>query len=334
MATIKRIGFNDNFTGGSPRPGGYAGYGGYQDYRAAPKPQQPRAWGPGGAGWQDRQGMVVPAAPKVAPAPTPVASTPVKPVAAPAPRVGLDDPEILSDPMLMKVKKLQETRRGDVRAGALARKKELAIQTGDSGLAREFGLDDTVAATAARNPLSAFAALKEAARVEERDLEEGLNQANLHFGGYRFTQIKELADSITAREAQAQAQAMQAFNAIQNDLLSGLSEADRLEMDAEVAAYERAVARRAAGGGGAGGVVDPGVGGPPAATPAAPPAGPLGAVLDTANPPPIVDDRDPYYGGGLSDIAAELLPFPGRKRQPDPLLAELLGGRGGRMFAV
>lgn len=342
---VKRYGFNDNFT--QPRswgPGG-SGWQGSQGL-AKPRPPQPRAWGPGGSGWQETQGFTPP---KVKPVAAPQAgapgTTPVKPAAAPAPRPSLDDPEILSDPILMKVKKAQETRRGDIRAGALARKKQLAIQTGDSGLAREFGLDDTVAQVAAQNPLSAFAAIRDAAKAEEFDLEEGLNKANLHFGGYRGTQLGELAKSILAREANAQAQARQAFSGIEDELLGGLGAADDAEMQAEMAAYDRAVARRAAGLAGSGGVPAPGpvAGGPGGATDPFAGSGLDPLIAELAGIPPVVppaaeastreaeidptfvplrpfDETDPYYGGSLADVRAELASIPQAASTPPPLL--------------
>lgn len=333
---VKRIGFLDNFTsgGGYVRSGPRAGGAYYQSVGE----RQNRARYGRNTGLNARSealnkqyqlGAYAPP-PKVTPAAPPVASAPVKPAAEPAARVQLDDPEILSDPMLLRVKKLQETRRGDVRAGALARKKELAIQTGSDVLAREFGLDDTVAQTAARNPLSAFAALREAARLEERDLEEGLNKANLHFGGYRGTQLGELAQSLLAREANEQARARQAFSGIEDNMLAGLSEADRLEMEAETAAYERAVARRAAGLGGSEGT-------PPPAPPGDNPLGP-GAGPNMPHPHLPFTETNPSFGSGRDALLAELMEIDAaRKLQPkrvDPLLAELLRGSGGRRFAV
>ncbi len=327
---IRRIGFNDNFRGGPGfvgggfrGPGG-PGFAGRQGF-APQRPPTPRAFGPGGPGFVGGP----PAVPKVAPAAAPVASTPVQPAAAPQPRVALDDPEILSDPVLLKVRKLAETQRGDIRAGALARKKQLAIQTGSDVLAREFGFGESEATAARDNPLSAFAAIRDASRLEERDLEEGLNKANLHFGGYRGTQLGELARSILAREANAQAQARQSFSGIESELLGGLGDADEREMQAEADAYFRAVARRAAGLGGSPGVVD--------------------------DRPPPIDDRPPDPGdptvqrhGVLSELESlgELFDESGRlrtvnpelsgliaellkPRKPDALLEEILRGRGG-----
>lgn len=343
---IKRFGFNDNFLGS----GGKKSYGRPDAWQYAQNTKGRQQFGAPDP-WQYATGIAKPPPPKITPVAAPAAgapgTAPVKP-ATPAPRVGLDDPEILSDPILMKVKKAQETRRGDIRAGALARKKQLAIQTGDSGLAREFGLDDTVAQVAAQNPLSAFAAIRDAAKAEEFDLDEGLNKANLYFGGYRGTQLGELAKSILAREANAQAQARQAYSAIEDELLGGLGSADDAEMQAEMAAYDRAVARRAAGLAGSGGVpAADAVSGAPA-SPTAPPAPPtlvdlrpftdadpyagsgrdalvaeLAGIRPSAQPEPVAlqpfTDADPYAGSGLAAVRAELASIPQAASTPPPL---------------
>ncbi len=312
---IRRIGFNDNFRGSGFRGGpGFAGRQGF----APPRPPKPRAWGPGGPGWQQQQGF---AAPRV----TPVArvdSAPVQAAAEPQTRLTLDDPEILSDPVLMKIRKAQETRRGDIRAGALARKKQLAIETGSDVLAREFGLDESAATAARDNPLSAFAAVRKAGQLEEVDLEEGLNKANLRFGGWRGTQLGELARSILAREANAQAQARQSFMGIEGELLGGLGSADEIEMQAEADAYFRAVDRRAKGLGGSPGVVDPDTGDPLGSDDPRRP-GDDDVFVSAGNP--LDRMADPYFAP-VDALLAELLQ---PKKKPDALLEEILRGRGG-----
>ena len=331
---VRRIGFNDNFgrAGGyldAPLRGGPQRGGLYGTYR--PRPVLPPMPGYLDSPLRGRM-PVAPTAPAAPPVTTsaPVTSTATE--SKDSSRVQLDDPEILSDPLLMQVKKLQATRRGDLKAGALARKKELAIQTGSGALAKEFGLDDTVERVANENPLSAFAALREASRLEERDLEEGLNKSNLYFGGYRGTQLGELAKSILAREANEQAKARSAFSAIESDLLGGLSAADDAEMQAEADAYARAVARRAAGVGGSAGV-DGGSGGGGAGGSG---GGGGGDPASASDGELFETDRASRGSARIADagadaLLAELLRPPKR----DPLLEEILRGyRGGRWETI
>ena len=246
---IKRIGFTDNFAPRAWGPGG----GGWRSQQGLAKP---RAWGPGGSGWQSEQGLPAPSykAPPIAsaPAPAPVATAKPGGSTATTDRPSLDDPSITSDPLLLKVRKLHQGRRDDYRAGALSQKRQLAIETGDAGFANELGLDAATVQAARDNPLSAFAAIRDAGVAEGRDLTEGLNKANLLFSGYRGTQLGELAKSLLAREANAQAQARARYGSIENDLLAGLGNADDLEMQAEADAYGREVDRRRGGGGGGG----------------------------------------------------------------------------------
>lgn len=331
---VKRIGFLDNFTG----TGGMAGRTRY-GMGGGVRPVAPRAWGPGGAGWQNQQGLPATARPKVntgwagatdasgVPAsaglggfgadgkPTAAITAGVTPAAEKRP-VTLEDPAIASDPVLLKVRKLAQGQRDDAGTSALARKKQLAIQTGDSGLAREFGLDDTVAQLAAQNPLSNLAVIRDQGVKEERAFNEDANKANLFFSGYRGEQLGELAKALLTAEAQTQARAREGFSGIESELLGATAGADRLEMDAETAAYERALA---AGLGTEQVPVDLGAG--------APVTDPVAFGENIVSAPgggAPFDANDPYFGGGISDIAAELLGIPGAKRQPRSPLEALL----------
>lgn len=315
---VKRIGFLDNFSGGYVRSGPRAGSPYYQTVGAA---QNRDRYGRGAGlfarsdALNQRHQLGAYARPKVN---TETVATPPPAPAAPAasapPAVTLDDPAITSDPVLLKVRKLASGQRDDAATSALARKKQLAIQTGDAGLAREFGLDDTVAQLAAQNPLSNLAVIRDQARLSERGFNEEANKANLFYSGYRGEQLGELAKALLTAEAQAQARAREGFSGIEAELLGAGSAADQLEMQAEADAYARAVAA-GLGGGTADAGAGAGAGGP---------AGQQSPGDDALVPLRQFDANDPYYGSGLAAIAAELLSIPGRGRKPDPLLEALL----------
>lgn len=177
--------------------------------------------------------------PRPTPTPTTTSAQPTEPQQPRRPE--LDDPLVLSDPLLIRAKKLAETQRGDANASALARKKRLAIETGDEKLAREFGLDEDTIRAARENPLSTFALLREAGRLEERALNDRRNKENLWYSGTRANDLSQLAKELLAREAQAGSRARDTFTGIQNDLLEALGAADAYEQDALADAYANAV---------------------------------------------------------------------------------------------
>lgn len=270
---VKRIGFVDNFKdsqqsgygpGSKPyaRSGPRAGSPYYQAAGAAYKPPATPKVNTTLTAEDPRVQASLDANPQSTMGPSPNVNYPAQ--AAPRGALSLEDPAIVSDPVLQKARKLAQGQRDDAATSALARKKQLAVQVGDAGLAREFGLDDTVAQTAAQNPLSILAAIRDQAIRNERDFNESTLEPNLFFSGYRGSELGELAKARLTAEAQAQARAREGFSGIESELLGAGGLADQMEMDAEAAAYARALEAGSGGemvdvGAGAGGATGGGI---------------------------------------------------------------------------
>lgn len=338
MAKVTTYGFHSPIT---RELAGYPGYQASKRPKAAPSPYPYLSQGfkPVFPFKQDPYANSTPGYKPQAPAATPAAPAPAAPQPQARPAY---DPSVdyQGDPILQRIRKMSQGQRDTAQAAALARKVGLATELGDTGFARELGLDEAQIGAAGANPLSTFAQLGQAEKKSTSALDEALNQSNLYFSGHRGTQLGELAQNFLAQRAGALGQARQGYAGIEGDLLSGLGEADRAEMEAEAAAYGRAVdASRFAWSSGAGApdgtpppLLPPGGGGDGGGRPAEP--GYVGAADPNGDFPRSQPLTNLLGGGGVtnpdvSPLIAELLR---PRKRPDPLLAEILRGGGGRNY--
>lgn len=211
------------------------------------RPAGPRAWGPGGTGWQQRQGLAVPARPP-APAAKPTAPTPTpqQPGASPY--------DASADPILQQIRALTGKQRGDLESGARKGRTQLAIEYGDESLARQYG-GDSFAQAARDNPFSVAAELARSYQRGGREIDESYNQDNLFYSGARGQALTDLAFDYQRRSARAESEKQQRLSAITAELAQALAGLDREEIDALGAANSRALERALEYG------IDPGVGG-------------------------------------------------------------------------
>ncbi len=324
FARIKTYGFGSG-KGYSAIDRNLAGAGGYQGYQATPKKPRvisylsqgataprPKATplasttpGYGGPTNPDDTPRAAPIAAPAAPAPAPTRET--------APR----DPNVNyeSDPILQKIRKAAQGQRDTAQSAARTRKVQLATQLGDTGFARELGLSDAETAAAAANPLSDLALLGRTEEKSTATLEDALNKANLYFGGHRGTQLGELAQNFLGQRAGALGAARQGYAGILGDLLSSEGDADRMELEADAAAYGRELDRQRAGGAGA----PAGPAGPGTPPPLLPPDGP-----PPGTPPPLLP---PGGGDPVRGAASIVSGFGGATDPNDPLRINLLAGR-------
>lgn len=124
-----------------------------------------------------------------------------------------------TDPAVAAAAGLAAKQRAMAQATALARRKQAAIEYGDpSGIA---GIDEETQRAARENPFSILKNVDRSYETGTRELEEGLNAANLFYSGYRGQQLAEAARGYQ----QTKYDAANAFRGLMTDVDSSLAEA-------------------------------------------------------------------------------------------------------------
>lgn len=184
----------------------------------------------------------IPKAPPRRPTPVPGAY-PRDPVRAPAPvptaptyaaggmtggmGAGYD---VNSDPAVAAAQGLAAKMRARAQAVAAAKRAQAAIEYGDpEGVT---GLDDKTKTAARDNPFSVLKNLAHSNETGTRDLEEGLNKANLFYSGYRGKQLAENARGYQNARYQAGTNFRALQSGIDSDLADALLNADIYEQSA------------------------------------------------------------------------------------------------------
>lgn len=155
-----------------------------------------------------------------------------------------------TDPAVAAAQGLAAKMRARAQAVAQAKRIQAAIEYGDpTGVE---GLDESQQAAARDNPFSILKNLEHSNEVGTKDLEEGLNKANLFYSGYRGKQLAE-----NARGYQnARYQAGTSFRALQSDIGNNLADA---LLNADI--YEQNALLNSSGGSYGGGYDEGGGGG-------------------------------------------------------------------------
>jgi hypothetical protein len=126
---------------------------------------------------------------------------------------------ISADPAVMAAQGLAAKMRATAQASALAKRKQAAIEYGDpTGVE---GIDAATSKAATENPFSVLKNLEHSYSTGKRDLEEGLNQSNLFYSGYRGQQLGEAARGYQGARHQAGTN----FKGLMTDINDRLAEA-------------------------------------------------------------------------------------------------------------
>ena len=127
--------------------------------------------------------------------------------------------DINSDPAVAAAQGLAGKIRAQAQARALAKREQAAIEYGDpTGVT---GISEKSSTAARENPFSVLKNLDYSYKTGLRDLEEGLNSANLFYSGYRGQQLGEAARGYE----QGRYTAGTNYRALQSDISDQLSEA-------------------------------------------------------------------------------------------------------------
>ena len=145
-----------------------------------------------------------------------------------------------TDPLLQQVAALGTQSRQGAESGALALRKQTAIDYGDEALARTFG-DEATAVAARNNPNSVRAQLQKSYEEAQRDLENQYNESNLFYGGARIKGLADLATTLTNQQAQAAGEQQKTLSGIEEQRLSAIRAADAADLQAQQEAYNRAL---------------------------------------------------------------------------------------------
>jgi hypothetical protein len=121
-----------------------------------------------------------------------------------------------SDPVLARIRALNQQTLANAQAEAESIKKKAVIDTGLADVGAQVGVDAGTLEAARSNPFSAAALLARESAERGRSLDEQLNQGNLFYSGHRANQLGELAFNTT-----------QAQTGLANDLRSLLGQADQ-----------------------------------------------------------------------------------------------------------
>lgn len=132
-----------------------------------------------------------------------------------------------SDPAVAAAQGLAAKMRATATAQALAKRKQAAIEYGDpSGVE---GIDEETSKAARENPFSILKNLEHSYSTGTRDLEEGLNKANLHYSGYRGQQLGEASRGYQDSRYQAATRFKGLNTDISDQLANALLNADSYE---------------------------------------------------------------------------------------------------------
>lgn len=167
--------------------------------------------------------------------------------------------DLETDPILQRMHALAASQRAQAESGALALRKQLAIDYGDTGYGKT--LDESTGKAAEQNPFSVFANLANQYQTGTRNLEENLNAHNLFYGGARINALANALTDYQRQQAAATGQEQQSLTGIEQNRVAALLAADQEEQQAYTDAYARALQLALAGGyggGGGGGATYPG----------------------------------------------------------------------------
>lgn len=132
---------------------------------------------------------------------------------------GMGGYDLGADPAVALAAGLAAKQRAMAQASALAKRKQAAIEYGDpSGVT---GLDDATQKAARDNPFSVLKRIDRSYETGTRELEEGLNAANLFYSGYRGQQLAEAARGYQ----QTKYDAANSFRGLLTDIDAGLADA-------------------------------------------------------------------------------------------------------------
>lgn len=138
--------------------------------------------------------------------------------------------DVNSDPAVAAAQGLAAKIRANAQASALAKRKQAALEYGDpTGVE---GVDEATAKAARENPFSILKNMEHAYGTGRRDLEEGLNKANLFYSGYRGQQLGEAARAYEQNRYQAGTQFKGLMTDIGDQLANALLNADMYEQNA------------------------------------------------------------------------------------------------------
>lgn len=249
-----------------------------------------------------------PAAPtKAVPYPAAPPVSAAKPAqAAAAPPATLYDYN--TDPILQQVQAQTVQQTADAEAGALAARKQLAIQYGDPSI---VGDDAATAQAAAQNPYSVYGMLAAQQPKDQLALDESLNKGNLFYSGARINQQHDLLDQYGATRAQKASEEQSALQGIDSNRLAAILAANNSLNGARGDAYNRLLQQILANPV----AYDTGAGAAPpaAATPAPALNGYAGQPAQTTDP-----WASGYLGSALLPSAAQFAQLPAGKGQAAP----------------
>lgn len=145
-----------------------------------------------------------------------------------------------ADPVLQQILATGVTSRQGAEAGALAAKKQLALQYGDVSLANQIG-DTATAQAAGANPYAVFPQLKKNYDQTAQQADQTYNANNLFYSGAREVGQGQLADQYGANVAQQTATEQQALGGIEQNRLAQILGADQADNQAKNDATSRAI---------------------------------------------------------------------------------------------
>lgn len=163
---------------------------------------------------------------------------------------GVGGYDVSSDPAVAMAAGLAAKSRALAQATALAKRKQAAIEYGDpTGIE---GIDEQTAKAARENPFSILKNLEHSYQTGREDLEEGLNAANLFYGGYRGKQLGEAARGYEQARYGAGTQFRGLMSDINENLSRALLEADFMEAQSALGSQGGSYSYGGDGGGGGG----------------------------------------------------------------------------------
>jgi hypothetical protein len=134
---------------------------------------------------------------------------------------------VASDPAVAAAQGLAAKMRATAQAQAQAKRVQAAIEYGDpTGVE---GIGEQEAKAAKENPFSILKNLEHSYSTGTRDLEEGLNKANLHYSGYRGQQLGEASRGYQDSRYQAATRFKGLNTDISDQLANALLSADSYE---------------------------------------------------------------------------------------------------------
>ena len=147
----------------------------------------------------------------------------------------------MGDPILAQAQALASRQREIARSGALAKRKQAAVEYGDaSGLQ---GFDEATIAAARDNPFSVLANMKRGYESGVESLEGDLNASNLFYSGYRGKELGRAATGYQGQRSSASGAFQGFMTDIENALAQALLNADWQEASALEGAYMRALSQ-------------------------------------------------------------------------------------------